>query len=95
MKKTYHWKWNGKYIPVNRLHYNQLFTILKGLNSNKIKDTGVIKSEEWKNVIKKELQIRSQRDTKEVFKMIEKQRVKKAKNTVKQLVKQFSNAKIF
>ena len=95
MKKTYQWKWNGRFIPIQKLHYNQLFSILKSLNSDYIKNSGSISKFEWQKAIKDELEFRSKKDTNEVIKFISKRYESRAKQTVNQLVKQFSNAKIF
>lgn len=95
MKKNYQWKWNNKYVPIQKLHYNQLFSILKSLNTDHLKETGSISKEEWKKVIKDELSFRSKNDTKQVIKFISKRYELGAKKYVNQLVKQFSNAKIF
>lgn len=93
--KNYQWKWNGRYTPLQRLHYSQLFSILTSLNAGKIHNTGNVSTTEWKAAIKQEIDRRSIQDQNQIIRMIEKNHVNRAKNTVNSLIKQFSNAKIF
>ncbi len=96
VKKTYQWPWKGRYIPIQKLHYNQLFSILRSLNSNHIKDnSSSISKDEWKSAINKEIEFKSKKDTNEMLKIISKRYELGAKKFVNSLTKQFSNAKIF
>lgn len=96
MKKTYQWCWNGRYIPIQKLHYNQLLSIVKSLNNpNFVKFNSSISKDEWKEAIKTELEFKSKKDTNEVIKIISKRYENGAKVYVNQLIKQFSKSKIF
>jgi len=95
MKKTYQWKWNGKFIPIQKLHSNQLSSILKSLDKSVVRQSSSISKKEWKLAITEELSFRDKRDTNQVIKMIQRNHIRRAKNTVNGLIKQFSNSKIF